>query len=279
MLAPSAMGEGLTQREVVRRKMLAFYSRHVPEKLSSVDAILEQYRGQEDVVIRAMQVKYPAWNFDYLPPDLTSVLGPQARSPPPSAGTLPPPLSPTIFPNLPPVAVPPSPPRGVATRDELHEVVATLHDKLLTQQRTEMSALETKIQQLVDIAQDAHRRRDTDEQRRREDQAAEAAKEERRNTIETMRTIQDQVQTQRMKEAEKDMAMQSLHQQVEQLTTVLQKRDQEQVAQETQAYQQQQQQQQQQQHQQQQELEDLRVRESQRIRTEIQGQSEMERVC
>eukprot|EP00755_Sulcionema_specki_P022620 Sspe_Gene.76961::Locus_48064_Transcript_1_1_Confidence_1.000_Length_568::g.76961::m.76961 len=82
----------LSSREVARRKMIAFYARYLPEKLPQVDSILDQYPGSEHKVIHAMQIKYPEWNFSYVPPDLSGMISqnlsqqsvPRPASPPSS---------------------------------------------------------------------------------------------------------------------------------------------------------------------------------------------------
>eukprot|EP01064_Diplonema_japonicum_P012622 TRINITY_DN2001_c0_g1_i1.p1 TRINITY_DN2001_c0_g1~~TRINITY_DN2001_c0_g1_i1.p1 ORF type:complete len:591 (+),score=182.67 TRINITY_DN2001_c0_g1_i1:45-1817(+) len=62
------MEENLTAREVAKRKITAFYARLFPEKLHTVDKLLDKYAGEEDDVIRTHKIKYPVWNWDYLPP-------------------------------------------------------------------------------------------------------------------------------------------------------------------------------------------------------------------
>ncbi|KAJ9458353.1 hypothetical protein DIPPA_12847 [Diplonema papillatum] len=186
--------EYLSRREVARRKMVAFYARYLPDKVPGVDAILDQYRGREDALIKAMKIKYPTWNFD----DLSSVVG----SPGPYAGLggggrgapyesqinvqLPqsgsinivpsqhgggitmsprrdiqmmsgnPPntyLSRTGSPGVGPIAGHFVQVNNTPTRDELHDVVSQLQQKLLHQQKSEMSSLQQKLEKLMILTQ------------------------------------------------------------------------------------------------------------------------------
>ena len=297
-------GGGLPGREIARRKMMAFYARYLPDKVGQVDSILDQYPGNEEAVVQAMQTKYPTWNFDYTPPDISPAISTNLHIPQSAVPARAPQIQHGFYPGSIPggggqsvysagsppplvyhpqqavasvpmsayqqsaLAVSPPPAGSHPSRDDLVDFMTQLENKIMSHQRQEMHSLEGKMQRLVDLAES---------QRSRQENETNALRQQQQQALQAVALIKEESERKyHSSEAEKENAIGTLRNQVESLTRMLQTRE---VESKKQADMLREREKEARLRTTMQELEDLRTRESHRLRDDVIGQTEVDKVC